>query len=572
MNLKIPITDEKEVFSIRKKENLKKLKGDIYQPKEIDSIHLKKITTYLNEKNMKNMNELEFKNFEENLEKEKKIKINLNEIESDDDDDDYNSLGEIKDKNLPLLKTRKLSIEFLSKLYNEGIVTKSRKSTIDTNDTNKIEFKNGIKISSTNSYIYSINKLHPFSFFYGTKMIIYNEKNNNLILPSPRFISSENLRKEPDYSKEGIYKGIKLDDKLGLVITDKNVLAKYSGLLKDMIWQILKVPFGHHISLKIKMFEPKTLIERVTNIFSYANKYLIPASNKNLNNIERFNLVLTFAFSGLYIPAQQLKPFNPFLGETFQGEFPNGGKIYVEQVTHSPLAMRFYIIYNNIYKIHGYFAFSVVSENFGNTVYVVQKGPVHVEFPLINQIITYSIPKIKLLNAASDKNRSNLFEGYMNVIDVKNKLRGVVKFFENKKKFDIIYGEIFEFDYPKNFKFVHDNEWEFAKKYKFNNKHYNIISKIKGSWLNKLIINDNIMWDIDKQNPEYIKPVKNSLPSDGRYREDLIWLYRSFYCAKDENERILYQDIAQEWKVTMEKFNREERKIRNNMKKKMKVK
>ena len=48
MNLKIPITNEKEVFSIRKKENLKKLKGDIYQPKEIDSIYLKKITTYLN--------------------------------------------------------------------------------------------------------------------------------------------------------------------------------------------------------------------------------------------------------------------------------------------------------------------------------------------------------------------------------------------------------------------------------------------------------------------------------------------------------------------------------------------
>ena len=127
-----------------------------------------------------------------------------------------------------------------------------------------------------------------------------------------------------------------------------------------MIWQILKVPFGHHISLQIKMFEPKTLIERVTNIFSYANKYLIPASNKNISSYERFKLVLTFALSGLYIPAQQLKPFNPFLGETFQGEFSNGAKVYVEQVSHSPLAMRFYIIYKNIYQIDGYFAFSIV--------------------------------------------------------------------------------------------------------------------------------------------------------------------------------------------------------------------
>ena len=51
------------------------------------------------------------------------------------------------------------------------------------------------------------------------------------------------------------------------------------------------------------MFEPKTLIERLTNLFSFANKYLIKACDKNLSYIERFKLVLTFGFSGLYIPA-----------------------------------------------------------------------------------------------------------------------------------------------------------------------------------------------------------------------------------------------------------------------------
>ena len=564
-------TSDEIFFTHRENKSKYILNGDTHQIKELNTTLIKEITDFSNQlSDRKNFNENQLKHFEENAEKEKKRLIKLKSKIESDDEDDYNSLGIKKDPNLPILKNKKLSIEFLSKLYNKGAMTKSFSSTIDSNDSQKIEFKNGIKISISNPYIFSINKLHPFSFFYGTKKFIYNDKNHNLILPSPRFISINDWRKEPDYSKKGIYKGIKIDNKNGLVIIDPIVLKKYSGLIKNMIWQILKVPFGHHISLQIKMFEPKCLIERATNVFSYANKYLIPASNKKITPYERFKLVLTFGLSGFYIPAQQLKPFNPFLGETFQGEFSNGAKVYVEQVSHSPLAMRFYIIYKNIYQIDGYFAFSVVSESFGNIVYVVQKGPVNVIFPLLNEKITYCIPKIKLLNASSDKSRSNLLDGYITFNDIKNNIRAVVKFYENKKQFDEIYGEIFHYNFNQDFKFDYDNEWDFAKKYKLNSKNHKIISKIEGSWLGKLIVNKEILWDIDAQNPEFIKPVKNCLPSDGRYREDLIWLYRSFYCSKDENERLLYQDIAQEWKILMEKFNREERKIRNNMKKKKK--
>ena len=51
--------------------------------------------------------------------------------------------------------------------------------------------------------------------------------------------------------------------------------------------------------------------------FSYANKYLIAGSDPLLDTYERFKHVITFIFSGLYIPAQQLKPFNPYVRETF---------------------------------------------------------------------------------------------------------------------------------------------------------------------------------------------------------------------------------------------------------------
>ena len=569
-NINNHLSNEDTIFSKKYVKESKLLKGDKHQPKEIDPFFIKQITLYLNDNlQLKKLDENEIKHFEEKVEKEKKNKRTILEIE-DMNEEEFSLLDSKRISNIS--NVRKLSIEFLANLYNKGVESKSMTSTIDSNDSHLLEFKSGIKINPSNPYIYSINKLHPFSFFYGTKLLIYDNKKKNLIVPAPKFISSEDWMKEPDYSRKGIYKGIILDNKNGLVTVDPNINKKYAGLFKNIIWQLLKVPFGHHISLHIKMFQPRTLMERTTNIFSYANKYLIPASDPNISAMKRFKYVLTFAISGFYIPAQQLKPFNPFLGETFQGEFSNGAKVYLEQVTHNPLAMRFYIFYKNIYRITGYFAFSVVTENLGSNVYVVQKGPINVEFPKLNETITYNAPKIKFINVTSEKGRSNLLDGNIVFIDTKNNIKAVVKFFENKKKFDEMYGEIFPYKYPKNFKFNHDEEWEFAKKYKMNSKDKKIYCKIEGSWLGQLIVDKEILWDIDAQNPEFIRPVKSSLPSDGRYREDVIWLYRSFYCSKDENERLLYQDIAHEWKILMENFNREERKRRDIIKKKKKNK
>ena len=537
---------------------------------EFEEIDKYKVNNNNNFTNRNLANDIIFKNFQLKID-ETNVRKSLNKSEDDKYDsnsDEYNSLGEKKNLDASNSKIRKISIDFLSKLYDEGSKPYSQiGSEIEFNK--KIQFKNNLSLNIDNPYVHSFTELHPFSMFYGNKSYLFDKnKKNKLILPIPKFIKSEDLQINPDYTKNGIYKGIRIDDKNGLVITDPNVTKKYSGLVSNIILQILKVPFGHHISLQVKMFEPKTLIERLTNLFSFANKYLIKASDKNLSYIERFKLVLTFGFCGLYIPAQQLKPFNPFLGETFQGEFPDGTKVYCEQVTHSPLCCRFYVIKNKIYKIYGYFNFSVSTEKFGSVMYIMQKGPVHVNFPQINETISYSIPKIKILNATSENNRSNLYDGYFSIIDVKNNLRGVIKFYENKKCFHKIYGNIFEYKFKKDFKFEEDKVWEFSKKYKLNSKHYKQIANITGSFLENLFWNKQTLWVMDEIIPEFIKPVMNPLPSDGRYREDLIWLYRSFYNSKNEDERLLYENIAQEWKVAMEKFNREERKFRQKNKKK----
>jgi hypothetical protein len=51
------------------------------------------------------------------------------------------------------------------------------------------------------------------------------------------------------------------------------------------------------------------------------------------------------------------------------------------------------------------------------------------------------------------------------------------------------------------------------------------ICDIKGSWLRELVIGGKKYWDINTDIPERGKPqVSGVLPSDWRYREDLIWL------------------------------------------------
>ena len=103
----------------------------------------------------------------------------------------------------------------------------------------------------------------------------------------------------------------------------------------------------------------------------------------------------------MYIGAQQLKPFNPFVGETYQGELPNGAKLYVENVTYKPLVARFLLIYKKKYEISGYFDLAVKVQSFGSEMIINQKGPIYIKFPEINECIVCHIPSTKAVNASN---------------------------------------------------------------------------------------------------------------------------------------------------------------------------
>ena len=70
-----------------------------------------------------------------------------------------------------------------------------------------------------------------------------------------------------------------------------------------------------------------------------------------------------------------LKPFNPILGETFQAKIGDT-EIYVEQTSHHPPIMNFYIINPN-FKIYGYE--QIEANASANSVTAMKKGKLFIE-------------------------------------------------------------------------------------------------------------------------------------------------------------------------------------------------
>ena len=444
----------------------------------------------------------------------------------------------------------------LQKRFDEGNIALNSNQIINVKDIN-------------NPYIYSYIDWHPYSFCTGHRKWGY--ENGKLKSPSPVFIDNEEWCKSKDVSKGEVLKGILIRDDVGLLLVDPFVCNKFSGMLGDLIKQILKVVFGHKISLNVKLFQPLSLSQTLLNYFSFIPKYILPSLNPELSPILRMKYVISLGISGLYMNAMQLKPFNPLISETFQGIFDledkeNKIEVYSEQTSNYPTLTRYYIL-NKMFKMYGYFDLSLETHNFGNRITCYTKGINTIDFFKINEKICLSLPSSQIVNAIAKDDRSAHYLGVMIFYDIKNNLRAFVQFAKDTKHISEIKGYIFNYQFPQNYKFNFDKEYDMFNKIDVNNIKKNnniftqndIVSTISGSWLHQLYFDGVKYWDIDEDIPTYIKPVYNCLPSDSRFREDLIWLYRSFFKSKNEEERLYYEKLAQNWKLMIEKLQREER-------------
>lgn len=439
--------------------------------------------------------------------------------------------------------------------------------------------------------IYSHDKLPPFSFMKDQKNFGFN-KNNTLKTPSPKYLLEEDFQLVPAriiYSN--FFEGSKITDKEGLMATDPHLLVRFRGIVSDMISQLLKrLIGGPPVSLNVKIFEPRSSLHRNSDMFSYAPMYLHKASDANLSPIDRMKLVCTFGISGLILSCKQIKPFNPLIGETFEGELPDGSQVYAEHIGHYPTLSRFLILgKDNNFRVYCCLDLEAKTESFGSRIIVIQRGVITVEFPKINEKIHYKIPLMKLENCTSEKDRYCYMYDYFEAYDLKNKLKTMVQFGYNKKSITSFIGAICIYDKVKNMDALSSSqEKKHTEKYMeviVKNREYldnleakklsffkteNLPSSIlEGTFVKQMTIDKKLMWDFEVDEAPYIKPKEKVLPSDTRYREDLIWLYYALYYSQTKKEYEKFMGYSQAWKVETEYIQRKERGIRADYKKKI---
>ena len=387
----------------------------------------------------------------------------------------------------------------------------------------------------------------PYSFITTNTAYDHNS-------PPPTYLSPTELMSCTKTQKEQFMAGFVIPPEGGLLCVDKEILKRQSGVISDMVKQMVTKFSIERISLPVRIFEARSTCERIVDLWRFAPYYLTNAANSK-EKLDRFKQVIAFAVSGMYCSAQQLKPFNPLLGETLEGHFADGTKVLVEHTSHHPPMTHFFVQGPSAsYKMYGHYIYRVRMS--GNTLDGQQEGPNIVEFPS-GQKIVFRYPKIKIHGMLFGK-RMIYPSGTMTFEDEQSRLRALVVFNFGKKRG--LFGS------RKKGTKIDDFEGiiYYAKRGSKQPKVSQVkqltdvdmpVGQISGSWLRTLKISGTTFWDIDRVQPCTLAYEENPLPSDWRFREDLIWLRRG------------NMETSQEWKVRLEVEQRRDEAMRVKKKK-----
>jgi oxysterol-binding protein-related protein 8 len=372
------------------------------------------------------------------------------------------------------------------------------------------------------SILSNIIGVGPFSLLLGSEYMPGT--------PPPTYLSISYLNRERATDKNSQLAGYIVLPEGGLQCVDERILENQRGVIMDVIAQVtaclLKGKGLVGLSLPIRLFEPRSTLERMLDRWSFLEVFLRDVSS--LNSLEKFKKVILMAVAGLYVYPSQEKPFNPLLGETLEAYWPNGTQIYCEHTCHHPPITNFSILANG-FKIEGHL--ELVGKFKQNSLIGGFNGKVYVKFAS-GEVISYTNPQFRAGGMIFGSRTVN-WEREMVFEDTRNKLQATISFGPKKKK--------------SWFKKAVGKNDDFSGEIMYNG---NKVSEITGSWLEGLSFDGVKEWDANVHTPIFHKFIKNPLPSDWRYREDLVWL------AKGNSE------IAQKWKYRIENKQRDDRKLR----------
>ena len=400
------------------------------------------------------------------------------------------------------------------------------------------------------------------------------KKTNTFNAPFPIRLTKDQLtfKYNSNYLKDFLIK-----DYYGVYCLNQEVVDKQSGIIKEVLTQLTKCIWSGtamSLSLPIRIFEPRSYLERYTDWFAFAPILLTKAGSCK-DKIEAFKNVIFFSLSALFRSSEQLKPLNPMLGETYECEWEDGTKFYLEHTCHTPPISHFYIKSSkNLYIVSGYIDLEmggVMKAMFKNAFLMIPKGKITVYLPELKQTISFQFPKITMGGAIFGQ-RYVYFSDHMKFEDRENNLKAIIVFANGRKelkgkRIHDIYGKIFKYKYTSNDikkPFYNDS----LPSYPFPSNNKDVIDEITGSWLEEIKIGDKVYTIKDSVAPQ-IYPSDKVLDSDARYREDKQWLQLSW-----DNKEFgkLFEGYAQCWKLALEAQQRFDRGLRKEFKDKKVVK
>ena len=394
-------------------------------------------------------------------------------------------------------------------------------------------------------------------------------KTNTFKAPFPIRLTKDQLtyKYDQDYLKDYLIK-----DYYGVYCLNQEVVDKQSGIIKEVITQLTKCLWSGtamSLSLPIRIFEPRSMLERYTDWFSFATDLLNKAGSCK-DKIESFKYVIAFSLSALFRSSEQLKPLNPMLGETYECEWEDGSKFYLEHTCHTPPISHFYIKSSkNLFIVSGYIDMGMggmMKAMFNNSMQMIPKGKITVYLPELKQTISFQFPKITMGGAIWGQ-RYVYWSDHMKFEDHENNLKAVIAFANARKelkgkRIHDIYGKLFKYNYNSNeLKKPFYNDY--IPKNPFPSKNDDVISEITGSWLEEIKFDNKLFFSIKDSVAPQIYPCEKVLDSDARYREDKQWLKLSW-----DNKEFskIFEGYAQCWKLALEAQQRFDRGLRKEYK------
>lgn len=107
------------------------------------------------------------------------------------------------------------------------------------------------------------------------------------------------------------------------------------------------------ISLPVRIFEKRSTIEKICDLWCTGPIFLKRAALE-IDPIERMKNIVAFVVSGMHMVSTQRKPFNPIIGETYEGLWPDGSRIFVEHISHHPPISCFLVEHvDNLFTFEG---------------------------------------------------------------------------------------------------------------------------------------------------------------------------------------------------------------------------